>query len=149
MNNKKKILMVIIIIFVFAIGVYSLYPRSLEDTVSSKDDLHVVYTFHDIDDGEPVLETTEYLFAKESEKIEKVREILSRYTYHNGLRILSYDNDLELSNEGIFIQLISGRNFFSSGGSGEIMMNSKVYKMDYWGSSRNRKLMEELSGILN
>jgi hypothetical protein len=149
LNNTKKIFMVVIIILVLAIGAYSLYPHSLEDTVSSADDLHVVYNFHDIDDGEPVLETTEYFFAKGSEEIEKVRDILSRYTYHHGLRILSYENDLELSKEGIFISLISGKNFFSSGGAGDIMMNSKVYKMDYWGSSRNRKLMEELSGILN
>jgi len=148
LSSKKLILVTLVAIMVLGIGAYSFYPLSLEHVVSSERDLYVLYTIYDVEDGKPVSETGEYVFGKESEELSKIREILGRYTYHRGLRILSWDNDLGISGEGSFIQLISGSNALSSGGTGEIMLSSRIYSVDYWGKSNNRALLKEIIDVL-
>ena len=146
--KRKNSILVIAIIIIVIIGVYSLYPQSLEDVVSSEERLYVLHHFHDVEDGEPIVEFKEYEFEKGSEEAEKIREILGGYTYHRGLRVLSWDNDLGISREGNFIQILSGSNTISSGGTGEILMNSRIYSIDYWGRKKNRALLEEILDVL-
>lgn len=148
LKRKNSILLSIAVIIIVIIGVYALYPQSLEDVVSSEERLYVLHHFHDVDDGEPIVEFKEYEFEKGSEKALKIREILGGYTYHRGLRVLSWDNDLGISGEGNFIQILSGSNTISSGGTGEILMNSRIYSIDYWGRKKNRALLEEILDVL-
>lgn len=148
MKRKNFILLSIAVIIIVIIGVYALYPHSLEDVISSEERLYVLHHFHDVEDGEPIVEFKEYEFEKGSEEAVKIREILGGYTYHRGLRVLSWDNDLGISREGNFIQILSGSNALSSGGTGEIMMNSRIYSMHYWGRNKNRALLEEILEVL-
>lgn len=148
MKKKNSILLSIAIIIIVIMGVYALYPHSLEDVVSSEERLYVFHDFHDVEDGDPILEYKEYEFQKGSVEAVKIREILGGYTYHRGLRILSWDNDLGTSEEGNFIQILSGSNTFSSGGTGEIMLNSRIRRMDYWGRKKNKALLKEILDVL-
>jgi len=148
LKRKNSILLSIAVVIIVIIGVYALYPQSLEDVVSPFERLYVLHHFHDVDDGEPIVEFKEYEFEKGSEKALKIREILGGYTYHRGLRVLSWDNDLGISREGNFIQILSGSNTFSSGGTGEILMNSRIYSIDYWGRKKNRALLKEILDVL-
>ena len=149
MKRKNSILLSIAIIIIFVIGIYAFYPHSLADVVSSEESLYVLRHFHDVEDGEPILEYKEYEFQKGSEEVEQIREILGRYTYHRGLRILSWENDLGISEEGFFLQILSGSNAFSSGGTGKVMLNSRIYRMDYWGRSDNKAFLEEINDVLD
>ncbi|MBO1265487.1 hypothetical protein J3A84_10630 [Proteiniclasticum sp. SCR006] len=148
MKKKNSILVSIAIIIIVIMGGYALYPHSLEDVVSSEERLYVLHHFHDVEDGEPILEFKEYEFEKGSEEAVKIREILGGYTYHRGLRILSWENDLGISGEGHFLQLLSGSNALSSGGTGEILLNSRIYSVDYWGRKNNRALLKEILDVL-
>ena len=148
LKRRNSILLSIAIIIIVIIGIYAFYPQSLEDVVSSEERLYVLHHFHDVEDGDPILEYKEYEFQQGSEEAVKIREILGGYTYHRGLRILSWENDLGISGEGHFLQLLSGSNALSTGGTGEIMLNSRIYSMDYWGRKNNRALLKEILDVL-
>lgn len=150
MTTVKGIFIGTAIILLLILGGVLLYPMPLYEFISESDDLIVYHTTVEIDqtDGSPRMETKEYHFDGGTEKIQLIRQILSTYSYHRGLRYFGKDGSMEGGSAGIWIQLYSGENSIASVGTKEISINNRVGRIGYWGNKESRSLISEILTVL-
>lgn len=149
MLTLKKVIIGVIILIFFATGIIFLYPLSFENIILNDNDLNVVYIkVRVINDG-PLQNATSYYYESGSEKIGQIQQILSKYTYHRGIRSWSKDTTLEGNDAGYWIQLYSGERNIICGGTGEIIVDGHIYHIGYWGNKKALKLMDEIRELLD
>ncbi len=148
MFKKKQIYFGLIITILIVSVTFFLYPLPLEKVVSSDHDLIVILTKNKIIDGIPDFETTEYRFTAKSDEIAQIKKILSKYTYHRNLRFFIKDDLMKGDDAGYWINLYSGSNSITIGGTGKIRINRFIYNIGYWGNKKFLSLMEDIRILL-
>lgn len=149
MLAKKKIIIGVIILIFLVTGIIFFYPLSFKKIVINNYDLNVVYIKVDIINGKPQQNSTNYYYKAGSEKTRQIQQILRKFSYHRGIRSWSKNNTLEGNDAGYWIQLYSGESNIICGGTGEIIVNSHVYHIGYWGNKKALALMGEIREVLD
>ena len=98
--------------------------------------------------GEADIAMHSYTLEADTDEYAQITEILSRYRYRRAVRTFIGDNVLEGENPGYNLQLYMGENSVILGGTGEIDVNTRIYRMGIWGSGDAQRLMEEIMEVL-
>ena len=101
-----------------------------------------------IADGRPFMTSSIYDFEEGSPEAVAIGEILERYSYHRSLRTLFPNTDLDGNDAGYWLHLWSDGLYLSSGGTGEINVNDRVYRMGLLGNQTLLAFMEEIAAVL-
>ena len=142
---KKKILIAAAVLALI------LYFRPLSFPELSFEDVDNL-NIHKVDllfeNGTPSMASTTYDFEEGSPEAEAIGEILERYSYHRSLRTLFPNTDLDGNDAGYWLHLWSDGLYLSSGGTGEINVNDRVYRMGLFGNQTLLAFMEEIAAVL-
>ena len=98
--------------------------------------------------GRPHMTSTTYSFAEGSPEAEAIGNILERYSYRRSLRSLIRVTDISGNDAGFFLHLWGDDLYLSSGGTGEIVVNDRTFRMGLFGNQKNLTFMEEISAVL-
>ena len=143
---KKKILIAAAVLALI------LYFRPLsfpELSFESGDHLGVNRVDLTIADGRPFMTSSIYAFEEGSPEAEAIGEILGRYSYRRSLRTPFPNTDLEGNDAGFFLHIWGENLYISTGGTGEITVNDRVYRMGLFGNRNNLAFMEEIAAVLS
>lgn len=100
------------------------------------------------DVGKADMKNTGYSIQKDSPEAIAIQEILDRYTYRRSLRTPFSNGDLNGNDAGYWLHIWGPNIDFNSGGTGEITMNNRAYRMGLFGSKQNLAFMEEIAAVL-
>lgn len=146
--SKTKIIISVIFFISIIIGIIFLYPFPLDEIISNDGGLTVIY-MEAIGVDEKPIEYKKYYYEADSTEYERIKQILSKYTYHRNMRSFRDISSFVGNDAGYLLRLYSGENSMVSSGTGEIMINNHVYNIGYWGNEKALSLMEEIHSVLN
>ena len=144
----KRIWRGILIALLVVLGVFMLWPRNLGEAFDAEKQFVVSVTVFGVTDGRPDNQNEQYDLPAGTEAGAKINDLLARHTYHLTLGTLMGDSVIEgphitmhfVNSDGVFLTL--------TGGAGELFLNHRVYRLDYWGKDRGTELCEEILTIL-
>lgn len=142
---KKKIWLIL------AVLALVLYFRPLSFPELSYDGdgtLTVLKVELSIRDGSPHMTSIRYSLSEGSPEAEAIETILERSSYRRALRSPFPNADLDGNDAGYWLHIWGGDLYFNSGGTGEINLNDRVYRMGWFGNRSNLAFMEELAAVL-
>ena len=130
------------------LGAFMLWPRNLGEAFDAEKQFAVSITIFDVVNGRPDNRTEQYDLPAGTEAGARINELLSRHTYHLTLASLMGDDAINgptitmhfVNSEGTFLTL--------TGGTTELFLNHRTYRLDYWGKDRGTELCEEILTIL-
>lgn len=140
---KRFILGVLLFVLISFFG-FLLWPLSFLNTVTDCSTVTVWYVNNNLE-HEPSLRK---VFGSDTEEFSQIWNVLNDFSYHRSLRTLFGNASMEGNAAGywLFIYIGEGENrtTITCGGTGEIMINSHVYKMGYWGKKVSLSFMEQI-----
>jgi hypothetical protein len=157
---KKKLILstlgLVIIVFVLLFAL----PLSFDevfDGISDDADIYILITDSWIEsvgnEVFPRLEFGEYRLQSDSEELNDIREILSRYSYRRIFRTLLSDAPTLGNDAGYWIQIWvhdpEWRVVLSTGGTGEIIVGNRIYRIGFRGNKVNLEMMGEIRSVLD
>ncbi len=145
---KKKIVICVLILVIVVIGMVSLWPLSFSGIIADDADLIVVRTDAEIEDDAPKHTVTNYQFQPDTTEFAQIKQILNNYSFHRSLRTFFDDASIDGNDARYWLHIYSGENNITCGGTGEIIVNSHVYRIGYWGNKTALSMMEEISDLL-
>ena len=142
----------VVSIFVVIAGIF-IWPFPIGDILPRDQDLIVIYNEVSTD-GNGGSKT--YIFPADAEETKKIRHILSKYSYHRTLRTFFPGKSNNIANEAGYNLIIyapvdktkEGISHIITGGSGEIIVNGKVYRTGYFGNQTANLMIEEIKQVL-
>lgn len=125
-----------------------LWPRSLGEAFDAEKQVAVSVTVFGFTNGRPDNQNEQYDLPAGSEAGNRINELLSQHTYHLTLGSLLGDSIIDgpdmtmhfVNSDGVFLTL--------AGGTAELFLNHRVYRLDYWGKDRGTELCAEILTIL-
>ena len=146
--NMKIILPAAALIVVTFLIIMS-WPLSFLDVISDDVELQIAFS-------QPAINVESYIYDIQpgTEKFIQIRHILSQYSYHRTLRTFlvwdtSINNDAIGAGYTCNIYVL-GRigNYISSVGTGEILVNGRIYRIGFWGNRKAIKMIDELRSVI-
>ena len=144
MKKNKLIFAVVLLALVLYFRPLSFPELSFEDV----DNLNIHKVDLLFENGSPSMDSTMYDFEEGSPEAEAIGEILERYSYRRSLRSLIRVTDISGNDAGFFLHLWNDDLYLCSGGTGEITVNHRVYRMGLFGNRNNLAFMEEIAAVL-
>ena len=92
--------------------------------------------------------STQYSFSPGAEAFEQIQQILGEYSFHRCLR--TYFSSASLNGKkgtDRWLHLYAGQKSVITGGSGEILVSSRIYRV-YGGKKAALLMTEEIRGVL-
>ena len=128
---------------------YLLWPHRFADLQPECDSI----TLLRMDTAEDYsLTTTRETYSADSAEFRQIIDILSRYTYHRSFRTLMRANNMEDNHAGFWLHVYldhrNERSTFDRGGTGEILINGRAWRVGYRGDRASLSMMAELAGVL-
>lgn len=148
MLTKKRISLGIIILCTLTVALIFFYPLSFYDTEGNNVYFTIVYTEITLPPNDHKLDTKQFTLEPGSDKLSQIQEVLTKYTYHRGPRSWSSDLSVKGNDAGYWLTIYSENNNIFCGGTGEIVVNNRVYRMGYWGNQKSLAFMEEIRDVL-
>ena len=151
MERRSHRLLLCVIAVLLLVGLCCLlWPHSFADLQPGCDQI-TIFRIDTADDG--VSQTfTQETYTSGSAGFERVMDILSRYPYHRSFRTLTKANGTEDDHAGFWLHVYLDRGedrvTFTCGGTGEILIDSLVWLVGYWGDRASLALMAELAAVL-
>jgi len=143
----KRIWRTFLIVLLVVLGAFMLWPRDLEEAFDAEERIAVSVTLFGITNGQLDNQTEQYELPADSEKGERIEELLTEHTYHLSLSSLTGDDTIE--NLTVAIHLSNGKGQrLTLTDTGEINLNHRIYRLDYWGKDRGTELCEAILEIL-
>ena len=144
----KRIWRTFLIVLLVVLGAFMLWPRDLEEAFDTEKQFAVSATIFDVVNGRPDNQNEQYELPTDSEKGERIGELLEKHTYHLTLGSLLGKNVIDgptmtlhfINSEGTILSL--------AGGTAELFLNHRTYRLDYWGKDRGTELCEAILEIL-
>lgn len=131
-----------------AFAAWMLWPRPLGEAFDTSEHTASSVTVFGITDGNPDNQVEEYEMEAGSDKGRRIGELLARHTYHWTLGSLTGDDTIEDLTMAIHLFNGKGQQLTLAGGTAELNLNHRIYRLDYWGADRGTKLCEEVLAIL-
>ncbi len=145
---KKRIIIIIVLalIALIAFSVFLLRPCSFSSIAPDCTSITVTYIDNTLDHSN---ETK--VFERGTEKFEKVQSVLENYTYHRSFRTFFGDGSMEGNRAGywlhIYLDTGDDRDVIICGGTGEISIDGRIYRVGYWGDGPSLSWMNEMADI--
>ena len=141
---KKRVWVLFLLIGILVIWFF--YPRSFYGLSKNCDTI----TVHFIEDTlEHDMETMVY--TQESETFTQIQTVLQQYSYHPTFRTLGNSSHMGGNDAGYWVQLYldtaQERTFFICGGTGEISIEGRIYRVGYWGNKASLALMKDIAEV--
>ena len=149
---RHKALCCIVFVLILGLGFF-LWPLSVSGRLPVASGATVIWNevnWPNGDGSDVTMVPVSYSLAASSQEALALEAILKKYSCHRTLRTLWGDGLLS-ENEGdgwLSIYADGGARYLISGGTGEIILNGKVYRLDDWGNQRAREMIEEIRGLL-
>ncbi|MDD4797197.1 MAG: hypothetical protein PHO66_05470 [Eubacteriales bacterium] len=96
----------------------------------------------------PTHSTADYRFAPDSPEAARIRQICAGYSFHRVPRTFFGDGALRGNDAGYWLHLWTGDHSISCGGTGEVLVDGRVYRIGYWGNGASLAMMREISALL-
>ena len=130
-------------------ALYMLRPHSFAALQPECDSITILRT----DTAEDYsLTTTEETYSADAPELAQIMDILSRYTYHRSFRTLTGANSMDGNRAGYWLRVCldhgEKREFFTCGGTGEVLIDGLVWRVGCWGNRASLAMMQELSDVL-
>lgn len=142
---KKRIFASITSLFVVSCLICFLYPESFSKYLENCTSITVIYIDNSIE-HEPYITK---VFEKDTEEFTERKEIICDFSFHRSLRTFSKDTSLRnnLAGYWLYIYLDAGeeRTVLTCGGTGEILLDDRVYRMGYWGNETALNFMNQIA----
>ena len=159
MRKRIKILIVLLLVaLMIHIGAFALIPHSF---VGEKDNIDVITIRMTEWDGEKTVETVKAFYpSDESDYFDSILSVLSKNHYHNSFNTITsffrYKNKQSISMDGndagywlfIYLDVDDSRDVIICGGTKQIQVNDRLYRIGHFGNRTHVKMMEELRIIL-
>jgi len=144
----KRIWRGFLIALLVVLGAFMLWPRDLGEAFDTEESIAVSVTIFGVTNGQPDNRTEQYELPAGSEKGKHIGKLLSQHTYHLTLGGLM-GKDV-INGPTMTLHFINGEGTLLSltGGTAELFLNHRVYRLDYWGKDRGTELCEQILGIL-
>lgn len=145
----KKRSLIFSAIILIALVIY-FRPLSFPDIFQNADSDAFSVTKTDLlfENGKADMKNTGYSIQEGSPEAIAIQEILDCYTYRRSLRTPFSNGDLSGNGAGYWLHLWGPNIDFNSGGTGEITMGNRVYRMGLFGNQKNVAFMEEIAAVL-
>jgi len=145
---EKKIPICVLALVIIVIGIVFLWPLSFSGIIADDADVFIVRTDMEMEDDAPKHITTNYQFQADSTEFAHIQQILNKFSFHRSLRTFFDDASMDGNDAGYWLHIYSGESDISCGGTGEIMVNGRVYRIGYWGNKKALSMMREISDLL-
>jgi hypothetical protein len=132
-----------------------LWPLSLTDAITDDAEMRiVVWDFVTNENGQFDTISADYTFQLGSDEYIQIRRILDKYSFHRSFR--SFFNDTSMSGKNgadfnlqiYFVDEGSLSKSINTFGTGEILVNDRVYRIGYWGNKKALEMMNDIRGVL-
>ena len=159
--SRNKLILSAFGLVVIALISFFMWPLSLSivfDDISDNAVMYIVVT----DTWAEVVGTvvvprsdvTRYTLERDSEKFREIQQILDRYSYRRSLRTFFSDASMSGNDAGFWLQLYvleedAERRSIITGGTREIIVNTRVYRIGYWRNRANTAMMNEIRGVID
>lgn len=139
----KKTVIISVSVVIIVIVMFFLYPISMS-SILGRQNQSFTLLIKDTNTEQMITEQIE----PGSEKYTQIQRLLERYIYHPSLRTLIGDSTLDGNAAGFWVQIYCGERSLVSGGTGEIKVDDRIYRLGYWGNKTALSFMEEIRGIV-
>ena len=144
MKYRGKALLAALLVFVAVM----LWPRSLERSFDAAESMAASATIFNITYGHPDSQTENFELEAGSAKGQRIGELLSEHRYHLTWGSLTGRDHVSNHTGSICLFNSSGEDLIWFGEVGELLLNGRVYRLDYWGSDRSTALCEDILAVL-
>ena len=148
-RRSHRLLLCVIAVLLLAGLCYLLWPHSFADLQPGCDQI-TVFRFDTAEDFSFIISQETY--PADSTEFTQIMDILSRYTYHRSFRTLTKANGTEGNHAGFWLHVYldhgEDRVTFTCGGAGEVLIDSLVWRVGYWGDRASLAMMAELAAVL-
>ncbi len=143
---KKRILIIFILTTLIAFSAFLLWPYSLSSIAPDCTSITVMYIDNTLEhDNETKV------FEIGTEKFAEIQSVLERYTYHRSFRTFSDDSSMGGNHAGYWLHLYldtgDDRKVIICGGTGEISIDGRIYRVGYLGDGPSLSWMNEIVDI--
>jgi len=145
---KKKVALLFMGLAVITCCLMFWWPLSLTQVISDDASLFISIVDINLDGGKPLQLVTNYNVEPESEEFLLIRQALGRYSYHRSWCTLFNSNSQGKHRVDYFIVMLQEGAIISTGGTGQIEVNARQYRLGYWGNKTNIHMMNEIRGVL-
>ena len=151
----KKIVLSLLGLAVIIFSLIMLWPLSLTDAITDDAEMRIITVDLGVkENGQFDTTTRDYVFQPNSEEYVQIRQILGKYPFHRSFR--SFFNDTSISGRNgadynlqiYFVEKGNLSKSISTFGTGEISVNSRVYRIGYWGNKKALAMVNEIRSIL-
>lgn len=139
----KKTVIISVSVVIIVIVMFFLYPISMS-SVLGRQNQSFTLLIKDTNTEQMITEQIEL----GSEKYTQIQRLLERYIYHPSLRTMIGDSTLDGNAAGFWVQINCGEHSLVSGGTGEIKVDDRIYRLGYWGNKTALSFMEEIRGVV-
>lgn len=157
MVKSKRIFSAILFLILLFTLLISLWPRSLLGSMDTEIKSMSVAIIEESFEHEQ----DTYTFDAGDPEFDKLTEVFGRYYYHMSMgtvaNYIKQNTHLEGNDAGYWLNIYlytepdcQGDCYqIISGGTGEVIINSGVYRMGYWGNRTALKFMDEVCQFIN
>lgn len=141
---SKKRIMIVVMTLIIIIIVYIFRPISFNKEFFDTNKISVTYVVNSMKDGTIIPEFKTLTFNYKSDDFHQIENIIEKYPYHRCLK--TWINKGQLS--GMRYLLSNDERTMVITENSYIEIDSKIYRVGYWGNSKAKKMIEELKDIL-
>ena len=145
---KKKMACGAALAAVILLAAWMWWPRSLVKAFDAEQQLRVSVVASGIKDGELLMDTDEQYDLEHGSAA--LSEVLKEYSCHPCLATLFGDGSIDLkggTGETVNLYNAEGQCLIS-GGTAQIILDGRVYRVGYWGKSRGAALNRDILAAL-
>lgn len=145
--SKKMVWSIILAILMAIFCVVTYFYQPIPFHFIEDDLISIVYVDFSLENGRANQSTKQYSIQVDSLEFQQMKEIFEKYSYHRSLDTIFSDASISGASK-IFMICTNGVSM-TIGNVPEIIMQDKVYRVGYWGSSEINDLNNELLEILS
>lgn len=141
---RKKTVYGIALAIAALLAAWMWWPRSLANAFGAQQQLAVSVVASGIRDGQLFMDSDEQYTLEQGSAA--LAEVLEGYSYHPCWATMFGDGSMDLkggTGETIHLRNAEGR-LLTSGGTAQIALNGRVYRIGYWGKSRGVDLNRDI-----
>lgn len=133
-------------------GVF-LWPLPLSEVIHDTSNIIIAIVDTGVENGSPTMDFSNYKIQSNTSEFKQIQAILKKYSYHRSLRTFFSDASTSGNAADYWLQFYVYenqmlKNYFTCGGTKEIIVNDHVYRIGYFGNHKALSMMKEIRDVL-
>ena len=152
---RKKIMLLLMGVTLIVFGLIMLWPLSFTNAITGDAEMRIIIWDLGIkESGHFDTTSIDYIFQPDSDEYTKIWNILDKYSFHRSFRSFFKDTSIsgrkgaDYNLQIYFVEEGKLSRSINTLGTGEIVVNDRVYRIGYWGNKKAIKLMDEVRSVL-